>query len=349
MTPDVLRELTPPGQWFGSWPPIAVLGVAFLALVGTALRARAARRRRLTALAVAAVLLVPGAAGVANLLTGYVPTPGAARLILTGRLPGLAGTLLQRRLGAPDLGVPTADTYVYLPPGYSPGASRRYPVVYLFHGTPGRATDWFAAGDAARTLDVLIAHRLIPPMIAVAPDLNGGGLHDTECLNDPAGHRQLETYLTTRLIPWTDAHFDTDPRPAARIAAGMSAGAFCALDQGLRHRDVYGPIIAVLPFGDPGPDWRDKLTPAQFAAVSPRTYLPTIALPAPVPVFLGTGARTAASELDGLAELQTELAARGSPLLRHDVPDDRHSWRTARLCLPYGLVFAARYLPAPSG
>lgn len=125
----------------------------------------------------------------------------------------------------------------------------------------------------------------------------------------------------------------------------MSAGAFCALDQGLRHRNTYGPLIAILPFGDPGEDWKLQLTPAQFAAVSPRIYLPTIALPTPVPIFLGTATGTSDDELTGIAELQTQLTARGPPLLRHDVIAATHSWRTARICLPFGLVFASRYLP----
>ncbi|GAA2535432.1 alpha/beta hydrolase [Winogradskya humida] len=247
-------------------------------------------------------------------------------------------------MGAPDLGIPGAATYVYLPPGYRGGSGPRYPVVYLFHGTPGRAADWFAAGNAARALDVLITRRLVPPMIAVAPDLNGGGLHDTECLDDPAGGRQVETYLRTRLVPWVDGHYDTDPEPAARLLAGMSAGGFCALDQGLRHRDTYRPIISILPFGDPGGDWRERLGPQRFAAVSPSSYLPAITLPGPDPVFLCTGEETSRAERDGIDALQAQLTARGEPVARHDVGDG-HSWRTARICLPYGLVFAARYLP----
>ncbi len=332
--PQVLRELTPHGEWFGSWPPIVVLG-----LIGAALITVGFRRRQLVAVNAAALVLVLGAVATLNAVVGYVPTPSAARVMLTGK------GLHEVTLGAPDLGVPAAATYVYLPPGYRSGAGRRYPVVYLFHGTPGRAIDWFGPGHAARILDVLIAHRLIPPMIAVSPDLNGGGLRDTECLNDPDGSRQIETYLRTRLVPWVDAHYDTDARAATRILAGMSAGAFCALDQGLRHRDTYGPIVSILPFGDPGEDWREKLSPAAFAAVSPSAYLPAIPLPGPVPVFLGTGDDAPRGELDGLAGLQAQLTARGEPVLRHDVKGSGHSWRTARISLPYGLVFAARYLP----
>nr|WP_276610572.1 alpha/beta hydrolase-fold protein [Kineococcus siccus] len=242
--------------------------------------------------------------------------------------------------------VPPSTTYVYLPPGYRAGGARRYPVAYLLHGSPGRSTDWFAAGDAADTLDVLIRHHLVPPMIVVAPDTNGGGLRDTECLDDPHGGPQVERYLTTVVVPYVDAHFRTDARPAARIIGGMSAGGYCALDQGLRHRDLFGPVLAIEPYGDPGPDWRRELTAAEFAAVSPSHYLPTIAVPAPVPVFLDIGTDAVAAEQADTDHVEAELRARGWPVLRRDEAGQGHTWNTARIALPYGLVFAARFLPS---
>ena len=42
---------------------------------------------------------------------------------------------------SPALGRPV-DIRILLPNGYDPTASRRYPVLYLFHGTSGGASDW---------------------------------------------------------------------------------------------------------------------------------------------------------------------------------------------------------------
>jgi enterochelin esterase-like enzyme len=269
----------------------------------------------------------------------------AARFLLTGSVSRGGGRITTIAIGAPALGVPAATTYVYLPPGYAEHPDRRYPVAYLLHGSPGVSSDWFAAGDAAHTLDVLIAHREVPPMIVVAPDTNGGGLHDTECLDDPApGGAKVETYLRTVVVPRVDATYRTDARPAARIIGGMSAGGFCALDQGLRHQDTYGPVVALEPFGDPGAQFVRTLGRAGFTAVSPSSYLPTVAEPGPVPVFLGTGAL--AAEKGGVDALTRQLRARGWPVLRRDVRGQGHTWTTAREDLAYGLVFAARYLPA---
>ena len=124
----------------------------------------------------------------------------------------------------------------------------------------------------------------------------------------------------------------------------MSAGGFCALDQGLRHQDTYGPVVALEPFGDQGAQFVRTLGRAGFTAVSPSSYLPTVAEPGPVPVFLGTGAL--AAEKGGVDALTRQLRARGWPVLRRDVRGQGHTWTTAREDLAYGQVFAARYLPA---
>lgn len=112
----------------------------------------------------------------------------------------------------------------------------------------------------------------------------------------------------------------------------------------MRHQDVFGPVVAIEPFGDPGAQFLPLLGRAGFAAVSPSSYLPTIDEPGPVPVFLGTG--SLAPEKSGVDVLTRQLTARGWPVLRRDVPGEGHTWTTAREDLPYGLVFAARHLPA---
>src|SRR3954453_19319840 len=61
---------------------------------------------------------------------------------------------------------------VLLPDGYAAHPKRRYPVLYLFHGTSGGAHDWPESGDAEKTTAGL-------PLIVVMPDIglnrDGGG------------------------------------------------------------------------------------------------------------------------------------------------------------------------------
>ncbi|MBB2900690.1 enterochelin esterase-like enzyme [Kineococcus radiotolerans] len=337
----VLTALRPPSEWLDS--PWLAVGSGILLLVAAAGAVRALRRRRRRAGWVAGVLLAAllTAATTVNAVVGYVPTVQAARFALTGDLDPGGGTVTSFRLGSVPLGVAPSRTYVYLPPGYAAHPGRRYPVVFLLPGSPGRSTDWFGAGDAARTLDVLIARGLLPPVVVVSPDQDAGGT-DTECLDVPGGPR-WETYLYSDLVPRVDALYRTVPRAASRVLAGMSAGGFCALDQGLRHRGTWGPVVALEPFGDPGSSFRDALGAEGFAAVSPSSYLPGLTVPAPVPVFLGTGAE--AGERPGVDALTAQLRAKGWPVLRRDVPGEGHTWVAAREDLPYGLVLAARYLP----
>src|SRR5205807_1685857 len=54
---------------------------------------------------------------------------------------------------------------VYLPPGFA-STSLHYPVLYLLHGQNGHATAFLEIG-LQKSLDRLIAHHLISPMIAV--------------------------------------------------------------------------------------------------------------------------------------------------------------------------------------
>ena len=56
---------------------------------------------------------------------------------------------------------------IYLPEGYNPGDSTRYPVIYLLHGASGNHNSfpWLK-----NILDTLIGNNYISPVIVVKPD-----------------------------------------------------------------------------------------------------------------------------------------------------------------------------------
>ncbi len=285
-----------------------------------------------------------------------MPSLAAARVLLVGHGigglgPEATGTATTGALEPvhipvpPELHMPDATTWIYTPPGYDPSTTR-YPVVYLIHGEPGTSSDWVAGGDAAHTMDVLVDAGLVPPMILVSPEVNGITNTDTECLDSTRGGPQVETYLLDVLVPWVDAHLATIPDPEHRIIGGMSAGAFCAVDQGLRHQDVFSTILAILPYVNPGTDGGDMLsTPAELAAHDVAGYLPDLALPRPVPVFVDVpGDDLHSEEAAQAATLVRLLTARGEPLEYRAEPHQHHTWTMARTALPYALVFAAQHL-----
>ena len=347
-------------DWLGSWQPTSALVVVAVLLVALTivrsmprrgwLNRRPGRRRRWPAVVGAVVTLVLAGGFAVNTQVGYVPNTSAAWLLMTGdRTVARAGTgeLRSRTIAVPAaLRMPASVTWVYTPPGYDAAAGVRYPVVYLLHGTPGQSSDWSTGGDIAHVMDVLIAEALVRPMIIVAPEVNGAGQDDSECLNSTRGGSQVETYLNDVVVPWTDANYATLADWQHRVIGGMSSGGFCALDQGLRHPELYGSIIALEPYGDPGSGGRAMLsTPAELAAHSPALYLPTMTFAHPVAAFLDVGGLGGGGPGSAVAPLVAQLRARGQDVLFRTEPHQTHNWTMARLGIPYGLVFVSEHMP----
>jgi S-formylglutathione hydrolase FrmB len=304
-------------------------------------------------------LLLALALGV-NSYVGYVPSIASARVTLSAwhlappptMHHGIAQAVRVSRghggVEAVDIAAPASlrmphhyPSWVYTPPGYDPSGKTRYPVMYLFHGSPGHAGDWFAAGHVPHTLDVLIKSGLIPPMIVVSVDVNGTGpsARDTECLNSTRGGAQVDTYITHVVVPYVDAHYATRADWRDRAVGGMSSGAFCALDEGLLHQDVFGGIAAIGPYGSPGSGGRGMLsTVAQFKAHSPIDYIPSMTITHHQRVFLDIGGLAHGSDTHSARLMYDELKARGEPVVLHVEPGQAHTWRLAGAGLPYALV-----------
>jgi len=144
----------------------------------------------------------------------------------------------------------THEGLVYLPPQYFTDVRARFPTVYLLHGSPGAPIDWYRANRAAD-----IAARLADggrPAILVAPLMSHDWLDDSECVDRPG--ERVESYLVDDVVPQIDATFRTLARREDRIVAGNSAGGFCALNLGLRHRDAFATIVALSGFSRPTHD-----------------------------------------------------------------------------------------------
>lgn len=129
------------------------------------------------------------------------------------------------------------DVRVLLPTGYDRRPGAHFPVLYLFHGTSGRASDWVDRGDAERTT----AGR---PLITVMPDAgfdgNGGGwFTDWADPRTRLGPSRWETFHVAQLIPWIDRNLRTVPRREGRAVAGLSQGGFGAMSYAARHPALF--------------------------------------------------------------------------------------------------------------
>lgn len=142
------------------------------------------------------------------------------------------------------------EILVYLPKGYDPtNKNKRYPVLYLLHGSPGHASDWLIRGQAQSVLDQKIENKEIQPFIAVFPDGNGGNNRDSEYINSADGKRPVEDYITKKLVDYIDANFLTIPNSQNRAIGGLSEGGFGSINLGLKHQDVFGYILSFSGYG----------------------------------------------------------------------------------------------------
>lgn len=148
----------------------------------------------------------------------------------------LSSRLLEANLETKALPGPP-NVRILLPNGYRSHPRRRWPVLYLLHGTSGGAPDWTTTGAAAKTT----AHRnLIVVMPDIALGYDGGGW----CANWPNGPYSWETFHIDQLIPWVDRNLRAKRSRTGRAIAGLSQGGFCSMSYAARHPDLFGMALS---------------------------------------------------------------------------------------------------------
>jgi S-formylglutathione hydrolase FrmB len=130
--------------------------------------------------------------------------------------------------------------FVYVPPGYSPTADRRYPVLYMLHGMGGSNSEWRGYG-LLETADTLMRTREIKPFLIVLPQGDQGDWIDQA--NGP----QWETYLAHDVVDDVDHAFRTVPDREHRAVGGLSMGASGALVVAMHFPGVFGVVGAHTP------------------------------------------------------------------------------------------------------
>jgi len=134
---------------------------------------------------------------------------------------------------------------VYLPPQYGEAkyARTRFPVVELFHGSPGTPLAWSSALHITQVADSLMAKHLIGPMVLVMPSINGG-MHDyQDCVNGPGV--KDDTYLTKDVRADILAHYRVSHDPYEWGMSGYSSGGYCAANLALRHPGSFGAAAVI--------------------------------------------------------------------------------------------------------
>ena len=124
---------------------------------------------------------------------------------------------------------------IYLPASYD--GKKRFPVLYLLHGSGNDENGWLELGAAARIMDNLAASGKIVPMIVVMPNGNIGAQAAPGETSDnlrfrpvssdriPNPYRPLTFEETMpEIVGYVDSHFKTIPKKTSRAVAGLSMG-----------------------------------------------------------------------------------------------------------------------------
>jgi enterochelin esterase family protein len=132
------------------------------------------------------------------------------------------------------------EVYVYTPPDYDRNSSRRYPVLYLQHGSGENQTSWTRQGKANLILDNLIAEGKAQPMLVVMEQ--GYALKPGEGSAGSRGNEAFGDLVVRDLVPLIDSTYRTLTDRHHRAIAGLSMGAGQAMRIGLANLDRFASI-----------------------------------------------------------------------------------------------------------
>lgn len=137
----------------------------------------------------------------------------------------------------------TRAIWIYTPPDYAK-TTRRYPVLYLLHGSNDTAAGWTMVGNANFILDNLIAGNTAVPMIVVMPFGHATPFGEPVPAGGVANDALFEDYLLKDVIPTVEARYRVAPGRQNRAIAGLSMGGGQSLKIGLGHLDLFSAVAS---------------------------------------------------------------------------------------------------------
>ncbi len=153
--------------------------------------------------------------------------------------------------------------FVYTPPDYGKELSKRYPVLYLQHGSGEDETGWAVQGHANLILDNLIAEKKAVPIIIVIENgyANPASAAETgtrrgEMMTGERGSRAMagrggapgggtsafENVLINEVIPMIDKDYRTLADREHRAMAGLSMGANQTIQITMNNLNLFSHI-----------------------------------------------------------------------------------------------------------
>ncbi len=220
--------------------------------------------------------------------------------------------------------------FVYTPAEYNTDTKKRYPVLYLQHGSFEDETGWPTQGKANLILDNLVAEKKAVPMIIVMD--NGYANKPTDKADTGNKTRPLSVFedvMIREIIPMIDAKFRTKANRQNRAIAGLSMGANQTMRIIMNNQDKFSCIGAFS--GTPNYPAGDALDPATFldgkykdaAAINKQFKL----------IWLGLGTKEPNPFPASVGAFRAMLDKQGIKYIYYESPGTAHEWLTWRRSL----------------
>lgn len=211
---------------------------------------------------------------------------------------------------------------VYLPPSYG---TKKFPVLYLYHGTGEDRTGWEKQGYIRNILDNLFAEKKAKEMIVVMDD--GVALTPEEEKipdNSPRtvlSAKNLDKIMVQELIPYIEKKYKTDGKKAI---AGLSRGSYQAMLISANHPELFSAIGSFSPVIYEGTENQP------FKELPLFNLLKSKQKPF---FFIGIGEKEDARFFEFNQTLLTYFNQNKYPYSQYKSPQTYHEWLTWRRCL----------------
>lgn len=219
--------------------------------------------------------------------------------------------------------------FVYTPPGYGMETSKRYPVLYLQHGSFEDETGWSAQGHANLILDNLIAAKKAEPMIIVMDNGYASKPNENPSSGSPRQFSVFEDVMIKEIVPMIDKRFRTIADRDHRAIAGLSMGANQTMRIIMNHLDKFsyvGGFSGTSNYPDTSAINPDTFLDGKFKngkEVSSKIHL----------IWLGLGTKEPNPFPGSVGAFRAMLDKQGIKHVYYESPATSHEWHTWRRSL----------------
>jgi S-formylglutathione hydrolase FrmB len=130
---------------------------------------------------------------------------------------------------------------VVLPPSYDGDKTRKYPVLYFFHGL-GDNEQMFVHGGAFNLVQDLWERKQIGEFLIVTPEAGA-----TFYINSHSGKIRYEDFLVQEFLPGIESRYRIKPGRSNRGVSGVSMGGYGALHIAFRHPELFAGVSVQSP------------------------------------------------------------------------------------------------------